>query len=477
MRLTLGLEGEDGSVTEFALEEGALRLGRDAAAEVHVGRDDVSRRHAVVERTPEGFRLTDQGGANGTWLNGQPVPSAMLKDGDVFQLGPRGPRLRVQIEEPAVAPQAAAGAPVKRYGTAHLGLAALMLGAGSLLGFLVLVASAFELGFVPAVVAAGVAFAPMPVYLGLWLWLDRYDPEPAWVLAGCLAWGAGAATFASGIANDLFAGFVHAASGNRGLAQFLAASISAPLVEEASKGIAVLLILLFLRKEFDGVLDGIVYAGVVALGFAAVENVLYYGRSLVKGGTPALMIVFVLRGMLGPFAHAVFTAATGIGCGYARQTHNAAMRLLAPVLGFAGAVALHSLWNTMAGLAGPAGFLMLYALVWVPLFLVFLTLVLVMGHRESNLIRRQLEREIATGLVTAEDVARLGSWPRRMSWLMKALGNPDRLAARRQYLYAAARLALSYGHAERASVAGGHTQSLGQIPLFRREIERLRPLV
>jgi RsiW-degrading membrane proteinase PrsW (M82 family) len=456
---------------------------------VHLDGSEVSRRHALVEGTPDGFRIKDQGSANGTLVNGQAVDTRVLGEGDLIQLGSAGPRLRVHIVSDEPRPVGTAPTTLitrsfdptrpqaRRYGAAHVGLAAAMLLGGGVLGLLVLLGAAFELGLLRAIVATGVAFAPVPVYLALWLWLDRYDPEPAWVLAGCLAWGAGAATFVSGIANDLFGALVKATTGSAGMAQFLAASVSAPFVEEAAKGLAVLGLLLFLRREFDGVLDGVVYAGVVALGFAAVENVLYYGRSLVKGGAPALMIVFVLRGLLGPFAHAVFTSATGIGCGIARQTHNPALRLLAPALGFLGAVALHSLWNTIAGLAGPRGFFAVYALVWVPLFLVFVALLLVMGHRESQALRRLLAAEVAAGLVTSDQVSILSSWPRRIGWLLSALGDRARLAARRQFLFAASRLALSYGHVERATAAGGQTHSLGQIGALRAEVGRLKTLV
>src|SRR5205823_13992716 len=54
------------------------------------------------------------------------------------------------------------------------------------------------------------------------------------------------------------------------------------VIEEGSKGLGVLLAYLIFRKYFDDILDGIVYAGVVALGFATVENVLYYGDGINK---------------------------------------------------------------------------------------------------------------------------------------------------------------------------------------------------
>src|SRR5205809_319359 len=80
--------------------------------------------------------------------------------------------------------------------------------------------------------------------------------------------------------------------------------------------------LLFRRREFDGVVDGIVLAGLSGLGFAFTENVLYFGRAFLAGqeqslttGFFAVGFTFVLRGVLSPFAHPLFTAMTGIGLG------------------------------------------------------------------------------------------------------------------------------------------------------------------
>ena len=51
--------------------------------------------------------------------------------------------------------------------------------------------------------------------------------------------------------------------------------LGAPVTEEASKGLFLLLLLWWRRAELDGVLDGIVYAGMVGIGFAFTENILY----------------------------------------------------------------------------------------------------------------------------------------------------------------------------------------------------------
>ena len=73
------------------------------------------------------------------------------------------------------------------------------------------------------------------------------------------------------------------------------------------KGALLFGLLWWRRREFDGVIDGIVYAELVAAGFAFTENILYFGRAFVPGGLASeqggVLIVFVLRGLLSPFAH------------------------------------------------------------------------------------------------------------------------------------------------------------------------------
>src|SRR5690606_33521287 len=128
-------------------------------------------------------------------------------------------------------------------------------------------------------------------YLPLFLWLDRYDPEPPGKLMFAFAWGAVIAVFISMLANSV----VQVLFG-----EVLALTVSAPVFEEGAKGLGVLIIALFFRKDFDSVVDGIVYAGVVALGFATVENIQYYGASVVRGGGSALIQTFFVRGILSP---------------------------------------------------------------------------------------------------------------------------------------------------------------------------------
>jgi RsiW-degrading membrane proteinase PrsW (M82 family) len=511
--MLLRLTVESGSLTGRILElrEGTLSLGRgdDCALRFDPRVDrEVSRRHARIQAEGGDFYIADEQSTNGTLVNGQRVFRQVLCDGDRIELGYHGPRLRVSVERPPAPPVPTPTGPVSPSGPiqapadpvrsdwrraladmtsynplldkgrpdsrAPILVAVGVMVAGTFFSLFMMLMALFQMSPVHALVGVVVAFLPAPFYLALWLWLDRYDPEPPWALAGAWLWGAGVATFVSFIINTLAGSLTQAATGSAALATFMSASISAPFVEEFTKGLPVVLILIFFRREFDGVLDGIVYAGVVALGFATVENVLYYGRNFMAEGLSGLFATFFVRGLLDPFGHSVYTAMTGIGCGIARVTRHKPLRVLAPLAGYAVAVLLHSLWNSVAMLAGGVGLIVYYLLIWVPLLLVFVGTVVWIGFREARLIRQMLDFEVSCRLIDAEQAAIVSSWFKRLGWMFGAVGDGRKFSARRRFLHAATRLAFSYWHADRARQAGTQTLSLARIPFFRKELEILK---
>src|SRR4051812_37697293 len=133
----------------------------------------------------------------------------------------------------------------------------------------------------------GALFAFPALFVYLWLpWvIDRYDPEPWWALALALLWGGVAACGFSVLINsnveELVVDFAGGPKSKSALAfgSAIGACVSAPLTEEFFKGLGVFGVFYFARREFDGVVDGIIYATFVALGFAATENVIYYARA------------------------------------------------------------------------------------------------------------------------------------------------------------------------------------------------------
>ncbi|MCS7312658.1 MAG: PrsW family glutamic-type intramembrane protease [Acidobacteria bacterium] len=498
MLLILTIQGGSLHGAQFRFEAPKrLTVGRGADCDVrfHPTADRiVSTLHAVFQQEADGLYVIDQNSRNGTFVNGVRVQRARLQSGDVVRLGPQGPQIWIQVKESPM-PGAEASSEMTRAAPrqtwTNLGMydpdrekaparegqwfsIGCLILAGSLLTFIAMSLILVELGFVGTLVGGFVAFFPAPFYLMLFLWLDRYDPEPVGALVGAFSWGALVAVVVSLIVNSLF-GAVSTALAGPAAGELLMAVVSAPLIEESTKGLGVLAFWLFLKREFDSILDGIVYAGFIALGFATVENVLYYGRSFLQEGLGALVAAVFLRGVLSPFSHALFTAMTGIGCGIARETHRPILRIVMPVVGWAGASFLHALWNLIASLAG-AFFFVLYLVVWVPLFLAFLGGIVYLVAREGRIIRRLLTPEVGR-LISEAELRVAGSFWGRIRWLLAALGKPQKFRARRRFLRSLTKLAFCYWHVERAQAAGAQTMSLPRIPQLYEEIRRLRDQV
>ena len=71
----------------FTLAAGVTRLGRHPDSEIMLDDITVSRRHVEIERTAEGYVVTDAGSLNGTYVNQERVDRAVLHHGDELQIG------------------------------------------------------------------------------------------------------------------------------------------------------------------------------------------------------------------------------------------------------------------------------------------------------------------------------------------------------------------------------------------------------
>src|SRR5690606_8155943 len=297
------------------------------------------------------------------------------------------------------------------------------------LAALVVVILVMDVG--PAGFGAGLALAalPVPVYLGLALWLDRFEAEPGPVLLRAFLWGAIVAMVVSLLANQAAFAMLASVFGT-GIGDWLSGVLAAPVIEEIAKGAALLLLFVHHDDEFDNVTDGVVYAAMVGLGFAMTENAVYYGR---VWDTTSLSTVFVLRGVIGPFAHPLFTAMTGVGVGLARERHGTGGTWAAPAIGFTIAVLLHALWNAAASanLRFPAT----YLVIMVPAFLAALLAVVRSTRREVAILRRHLGPFVAEGCLPAGELESICTLRGRVRALFGALrrGGLRGLARRRRF--------------------------------------------
>jgi protease PrsW len=299
------------------------------------------------------------------------------------------------------------------------------------------------LGVVTTLLAIVLAAIPLGVVIPTFLWLDRFEAEPLRYLLVAFLWGALVAALVAAVFNTGANIAFEAATGRTDDAMLVTAVVSAPLVEEAFKGLLVLLIWRVRRREFDGIIDGMVYAGLVAAGFAFTENIQYLGMAYTEGGDQALTGTFIARCLFTPFAHPMFTLLTGIGIGIAATTRSTALKVLAPLAGYGLAVLSHAIWN-LSAVTGGAGIIGVYLVVEVPIFLAFVAFAAWARRREGRLIGRFLSGYADAGWLTPGEVQMLSTMPARRSARVWARTTGGRAALRsmRAFQDAASELAL-----------------------------------
>lgn len=380
----------------------------------------------------------------------------------------------------------------------YIGLAAIILLA-VFLSLIIVALIISDVGLNISVFASVIAFVPAVLYIIPLMGLDRYDPEPPWLLASAFAWGALVAIVISYFVNSGVGIFAYLVTGNEGLANLASTVVSAPIFEEGTKGFGLLLILLCFRKYFDDILDGIVYGGVIALGFATVENVFYYGRGYKEGGLATLGVLLLMRGILSPFAHVTFTSMTGIGCGISRESHKGFVKFIMPIFGYICAVALHATWNGMSiaaflfikglkfegvctdiGLGGKnigyCAFTLGYTVLQIPLFLAFVGFAFYVMRRQNRILKEMLAIDVARGVIPQEHLDIATSALRSTIWVYGSIFS-GKFGKRSKYLRAVGKLGLSYWHIQRATAAQGQTASFQQNPILREEVLKWRDQV
>ncbi|PWH18281.1 MAG: PrsW family intramembrane metalloprotease [Anaerolineae bacterium] len=268
---------------------------------------------------------------------------------------------------------------------------------------------------IPFVLSVFFGFVPMVVYAAWVYWLDRYEQEPKRLLGIVFLWGALIAAAGALIFNSIWdAGFYLLTNSER-LSALSTYIVSAPIIEEFLKALAVVGIYFRYRHEFDSILDGIVYASIAALGFAATENTLYiYEKGYLASGFSGLVSLILVRVFLVGWQHPFYTAFTGIGLAVARLTRVRIWRILAPLIGFSFAVFTHSMHNLIISIYPSYLTCLLGSIIDWTGWLAMFTFVLYTVYRERQLLERQLEEEIALGTITETQFKRCLSFTHRV---------------------------------------------------------------
>lgn len=288
----------------------------------------------------------------------------------------------------------------------------------------------FIIGFVASLLPLGAVLLAVRV-------IDRWEPEPKRLLLFAFVWGAVVSISVTLMIQPYFSLAAGPASGLD--YRTFAVTVQAPVVEEFAKSLGLLLLLLFARRHFDGPVDGVVFAFTIAGGFAFTENILYFGRAIAESANPGtdLAVVFFLRGVMSPFAHAIFTGATGLILGLAARRWHGGLSVVAFAVGLVPAMLLHSGWNSMG-----QDFLAQYILVQVPIFLLAVLVVVLLRVAERRLTRQRLKEYAAAGWFTPAEVEMLSTAAGRRGALRwaRSIGRGPQMRA---FLHAATHLAFT----------------------------------
>jgi RsiW-degrading membrane proteinase PrsW (M82 family) len=307
------------------------------------------------------------------------------------------------------------------------------------------------------------------VLLLLIRFIDLYEHEPFAAIASMAVWGSVGATAFSYMGNGLLTPRLPP-----DLREAFGAAISAPVVEEVAKGVALVVafaVSAWLHRRYGfnrlgGLTDGLVYGAAVGIGFAFTED-LYYLVDL--GGSFSEFIARRDFFGVGALHHALYAAATGAGIGLAAWTRGALRRCLLGLAGLVVAMLLHATNNGAVAVfvaaahgLGAAAELMrsgstpsavaaaahngavLAALVTYGAFTAFGAATVYWLHRQRRVIRQELAAEVDAGLVDQRDVELASQyWARTLwYWQLTRIGELDRARLLRRLHIQLANLAL-----------------------------------
>jgi RsiW-degrading membrane proteinase PrsW (M82 family) len=251
------------------------------------------------------------------------------------------------------------------------------------------------------IVSGFIGFATSLLFASVLYWLDRFEKEPLLLLGGVFLWGAIVAAGSAFLINTTLGLGIYVFTGSNSATDLATGSIVAPMVEEILKGLAVLGVYLVFRREFDSVLDGIIYAGVAALGFAATENVYYiYTYGFQPNGWSGLFMLAFIRVFLVGWQHPFYTAFFGIGLAVARLNRSWIARIIAPIVGLALSMFTHAFHNTVASLlSGFEGLAVGAFFDWTGWLFMFIVILWATWREQQNL-KKYLAAEVQAGTIS-----------------------------------------------------------------------------
>ena len=261
----------------------------------------------------------------------------------------------------------------------------------------------------------GLSAVPLIGIIAYVLWLDRWKPQPKILLGICLLWGAVAAVILT-LVFSLFSDIALYMVGIDGVPSIIGAVFQAPVVEESTKTVLLVVIVLAARRYFEGPLDGLVYGALIGAGFAFTENILYLGGAWNENQFEGLIEIFILRCLCAPLLHTAFSTCAGVTIGFAARKWPWWSLILMWLPGLVFGMVLHSFWNgTMALLGAFPEIVNRIGLIVLSLILsgAWVALGLVLRRSERMHTQNMLGDYANSGWLTHAEVDMLGTWKGR----------------------------------------------------------------
>lgn len=275
--------------------------------------------------------------------------------------------------------------------------------------------------------AAQLAAPTAIVYLLLFIWLDRFRPQNVLVWILTFGWGAAASTWLSlhmntWMGQQMATTAADADTGSR------AAVFSAPFTEEMTKATVLFLLIILMQRQIVSRLSVVMLSGLSAIGFAFVENIIYYGRVItfavhdisVANPDEAVAEIVMLRGVYTSFGHPLFTMMTATGLMVGVTARSRIVRVVAPLGGFLLAVAGHMLFNGLSSTRGIDDLKMHWFMALILVALIVVSLV-VSVFQQGRLVRHRLTDFVESGWLSERDVELFSSPFKRTNYLLKAI--------------------------------------------------------
>lgn len=209
----------------------------------------------------------------------------------------------------------------------------------------------------------GPALATGIVLFGLYLvpWLlflrrqNRYTAQPGGLLLTGFLWGGLGAAFWIALPANTALLEIWAKIGGTSFANTWGAGLTAPIDEEFSKALGLVLLIGLAPRLVRSAYDGFIIGAFIGLGFQVFEDVLYAYNGAVQtfgtGQVGSALQIFFVRGLTGIASHALFSAIFCTGLMWVLGRTPGDRRVALGILTMLLAMFFHFAWDDAAGLS------------------------------------------------------------------------------------------------------------------------------